>query len=94
MGRGFHRLRFRNAENPSSVAKPYGAVSMELRIAVGNEPARARRQAKRVQMVTKHVFNVTFAADETRQTATYFARWVTRRGKTGAWSRAMALMIL
>jgi hypothetical protein len=94
MGRGFHRLRYHNAESPSSVAKPYGAVAMELRIVVGNEPATSCRKVKRVQKITKHVFSVKFSADEKRQTATYFGRWITQRGKAGAWSMPLALTIL
>jgi len=40
------------------------------------------------------MFDVKFKAQESGKRATYFARWVTRRGKTGPWSRALTMTIV
>lgn len=94
VGRGYHRLRFRNPASPTRFAKPYGVVSMQLLMAVQKKPARSHREAQRLHNATRHVFVVKFSDDEIRKTATYFARWVTRRGKTGPWSRALPMTIV
>lgn len=93
IGRGVHRLRFSDPSNPSRYRKPYGAVSMELRIGVASRALRSPDNLHRVEFKTRHVFEVKHRAQDAGKTATYFARWTTRRGKTGPWSRALAVTI-
>ncbi len=91
---GVHRLRYQDRSRPSRFAKPYGAVSLQLLIQVARKAAASPDGAHRVQHATRHVFDVKFAAAESGRTATYFARWVTRRGRTGPWSRPLAVTIV
>jgi hypothetical protein len=94
MQSGVQRLRFRDPANPTRFRKPYGAVALQLLIKVARRRESSPDGAKRVKHVTRHVFDMKFTPQETGKTATYFARWVTRRGRTGPWSRALAVTIV
>lgn len=95
IGPRWHRLRYSDPARPSRYAKPYGTTALQLHIAVGRKPARSPEQARRVHTATRHVFTVSFDswdsgdAGGAGRIATYFARWVTRRGMTGPWGRAV-----
>lgn len=93
MGKGWHRLRYRDAGRPSRFAKPYGAVAMVLYVVVGKEEAASPVGARRVEQVTRHVFEVRFTPGESGKRATYFGRWVTRRGLMGPCSRRVSAVI-
>jgi hypothetical protein len=94
MSRGVHRLRYHDPKNPSRFAKPRDVTGMQLIVLVGDEAARSPRGAHRVQNITRHVFDVHFAASQTGKTATYFGRWQTRRGLVGPWSPPLAMTIV
>lgn len=87
-------MRYHDPAHPSCYAKPINVVQLELRIAVGRDPARSWRDAGRHHTATRHVFSVSFGAQDTGQTATYFGRWITQRGLAGPWSPGLAVTIV
>jgi hypothetical protein len=90
---GAHRLRYHDPANPARFAKPPCVVSAELLIHVGPRPATDPADARRVHRATRHVFTVRHAPRDAGRTATYFARWVTKRGLAGPWSLPLSLTI-
>lgn len=64
------------------------------RVAQPAEPLVKGRKT-RLQIATRHVFNVRFDPQDTGKTALYHGRWVTERGLCGPWSRpALAMTIV
>jgi hypothetical protein len=49
---------------------------------------------QRLLIQTRHVFDVRFEPEDAGKTATYFGRWVTRRGLTGPWSAPVSGRVL
>ncbi|CAN5547911.1 hypothetical protein BH10PLA1_BH10PLA1_15050 [soil metagenome] len=91
---GLHRLRYDDPKFPSRTAKPPGVTHLQLAIAVGKNPPRNARSIRRLEVVTRHVFDVKFATADRGKTATYFGRWVTRRGLTGPWSGRVTMTVV
>ncbi len=85
-----HRLRFHNLQTPTSRAKPYGAAYLDLRIALSRRRPLEPRPHDRVEQFTRHVFTVVFDQKDVGRTATYFGRWITKRGKPRPWSRGVS----
>ncbi len=86
-------LRYRDTYTPESSAKPFGAAFLELRVAIGDEKATDPEQARPAGMYTRNPIGVGFTHDDDRKRATYFARWVSRRGDTGPWSVPVSMSI-
>lgn len=92
-GRGFHRLRYHDAKTPGRAAKPYGVVYLQLYVVLGRTPAESHHWAQRVEQATRQVFDVRFKAADEGKRATYFGRWVTRRGLMGPMSKPVTATI-
>jgi hypothetical protein len=87
---GVHTIRFADEDTPNARAKPAGAIAMQLFRAVGERAASDPRQATYYASVTRQPFAVTFDHADNGKVATYFARWITRTGLVGPWSRAVS----
>lgn len=92
---GRHELRFADSATPDRRAKPPGAIGLQLFCAVGDDPpgAAGAGAARLVGQYTANPIRVSHDPGEAGKTATYYARWVTRRGLTGPWSSAVSFTI-
>lgn len=90
---GVHTLRFADEMTPASRAKPPGVIQLQLYAAVGAEPNPDVSDATFVGVYTRQPLQVTWPPQDAGKTATYFARWVTRRGLVGPWSLPVAMQI-
>lgn len=90
---GVHWLQYRDSDTPTSKQKPFGAVGMELWQAVGIAPVVDPAAASYIGTVTKSPLSVNLNAADAGKYATYFARWITRRGLTSTWSSPATLTI-
>ncbi|MFT3787600.1 MAG: hypothetical protein QM770_15780 [Tepidisphaeraceae bacterium] len=72
-------------------AKPFGATQVQLfRSTRGFDPD----HAELVGCFTRTPIRVTCPPDLHGQTATYFARWMNRRGQTGPWSQVLSAPVV
>lgn len=90
---GIHKLQYRDSDTPTTKAKPYGALQMELYQAIGTAAAPDPSTATFVGLITKSPFEVELDAGDAGKIATYFARWVTRRGLVGPWSSGVTMTV-
>lgn len=56
-------------------------------------PANGPEDAKLVGKFTRNPIGVDFASKDGGKVATYYARWVSRRGETGPWSAPVRMHI-
>ena len=73
-------------------AKPFGAASLQLFVAVDDVPAPVE-DARFVGNFTRNPMGVPFEKDQNQKIATYFGRWQNRRGDTGPWSNPVCMTI-
>jgi hypothetical protein len=92
-GPGRQFIRFGDGTTSSGSAKPFGAAFVELRIAVADGPVRDVNEATRSKLATRNPVRIGFLHKDDQKKATYFARWVSRRGETGDWSLPISMSI-
>lgn len=94
-----HTLAFRDTSTPTTKAKPFGAIGMELwrTLAVGasTDPTTATQ----IAVLTKSPNSIGYTAPDVGKTATYWGRWVTRSGpggtaQQGPFSAALAVLVI
>lgn len=90
---GVHKLQYRDSDTPLTKAKPPGAVQMQLYRAVGVAAAPDPTTAVFNGVFTKSPLFVDQDPGDAGKIATYFARWLTRTGKTGPWSSGVSLTV-
>lgn len=90
---GQHEIQYRDSETPTTKAKPYGVIMMEVWVAIGTTTAPDPSSAVFVATETKSPFFVTHDPSDAGKVATYFARWLTRTGKLGPWSSGVSMTI-
>jgi hypothetical protein len=88
-----HELRYSDSESPDSRAKPPGATSLQLFRVVDDAEVTSPTGASLVGMFTTNPVRIDSSPDDAGKTATYFARWVTRRGLIGPWSNGTSFTI-
>ncbi len=89
-----HTLRYNDQNTPDSRAKPFGALGLQLFVAIGDAPASSPEQADFQVFVTHQPFEVTFQPGQGGKYATYFSRWQTATGLVGPWPAPVSLMIV
>jgi hypothetical protein len=94
-----HVLAYRDTSTPTSKAKPFGAVQMELRVTVATGSSSDPEAAKPLTQATKSPVFISWTSPDVGKTATYFARWVTKSGpggqaQYGPWSAPFPVVIL
>lgn len=90
---GIQVLRYHDSNTPDSSAKPFGATELQLFVAVGDKTINDRSDAKLVGKYTRNPIRVRFHSADGGKRATYYARWVSRRGETGPWSLPVSMHI-
>ena len=94
---GIHTLRYHDTFTPTSSAKPFGATELQLFVTVDNDQQASTKgdpnDAKLVGKFTRNPISVDFTAKDGGKSATYYARWVSRRGETGPWSAPVTMHI-
>lgn len=94
-----HQLRYYDTSTPTTKAKPFGAIGIEVWRSIGTVPATDPAQCDYYGTWTKSPNVSTFGAGDVGKVCTYFVRWVTRGGaggvaQTGPWSTALNLGIM
>lgn len=92
-------LGYYDTATPTTKAKPYGTIGMELWVAVGTVAAVDPAQGSFRALVTKSPFVVSFEPAQQGKIATVFGRWVTRggtggQGQVGPWSAALTFTVI
>lgn len=93
-----HFLQYRDSATPTSKAKPFGAVALELWRNVGAAAVADPADCSLYALWTKTPNISSFDAPDVGKVATYFARWITRSGtggvaQPGPWSPALAVVV-
>jgi hypothetical protein len=90
---GSHTIRYADTATPDSGAKPFGAMQIQIFVAVKDAPTVNEDDAQFYGAFTKNPIGVQFDAGDDGKCATYFARWATRKGETGPWSLPVSMRI-
>ena len=90
---GTQTVRFADAGRPTRRAKPPGAAHLLLVCRVSEHRCCDPREAEVVGGFSRGPILVSFEAADDAKTATYFARWVGRRGDHGAWSAPVSMTV-
>ena len=90
---GSHTLIYCDSLTETRRAKPFAAAMLEVVMTVADEPGKDVTTAKPCGLYTRTPFGVAFEHRDNKKVATYWGRWVTRRGETGPWSMPVHMTI-
>jgi len=90
---GTQTLRYADSNTPDSPAKAFGAIQLQLFVAIKDAPTADADEAEYYGSFTRNPIPVAFAETDDGKVASYFARWVGRRGDTGPWSQPVSMRI-
>jgi hypothetical protein len=90
---GAQTVRYADSFDPEKRGKPFGAASIQLFVAIGDEPIDDEAQAQFVGNFTKNPIAVAFDETDNKRVASYFARWCGNRGDVGPWSLPVSMTI-
>jgi hypothetical protein len=90
---GAQTVKFADSFDPSNRGKPFGAASLQLFVAIGEEPIDDEAQAVFLGNYTKNPIAVAFDEADNKKVASYFARWCGKRGDVGPWSLPISMTI-
>lgn len=90
---GAQTLRYADSNTPDSGAKPFGAIQLQLFVAIAETPTDNADDAEYYGSFTRNPVPVAFAQADDGKVATYFARWIGKRGDTGQWSQPISMRI-
>ena len=86
-------VRYADSATPDSRRKPFGAIQLQLFVTlaegVAADPADARLQGTH----TRNPVGVGFDKADDGKVATYFARWITRRGEAGPFGPGASMRV-
>src|SRR4051812_40849807 len=89
---GSHTVTFLDSLNDKK-AKPFGAQTVELRVAVTEDGTSDVNLARTYGLFSKNPIGVAFEHVDNQKTATYWARWANVRGQAGPWSIPVSMTI-
>ena len=94
---GMTQFQFRSSSDPTSKAKPFGAIGLQVLRGSGVAPVASPDDCVEVARVTKSPFTIQNAPVAAGQVMTFFARWIQRSGASGEaysapWSAAVIVI--
>jgi hypothetical protein len=94
-----HTLAYKDQTTPTSKAKPFGAIGIELRQAIGTAPVTDPALMAPLGTITKSPTTVATDSGDVGKLASYIGRFVTRSGpggvaQTGPWSAPLTVAIV
>lgn len=81
-----HTLKYSDTTTPTTKAKPFGAIHLELWRYIGTTPPAGTDAYSFYGDMTKSPFAVDFNSPDVGKQAYYIAKWATRTGLDGPWS--------
>jgi hypothetical protein len=94
MTSGLHQLEYADTTTPSSRAKPFGVAGLQLFVAITEaEVTPTFPDADFYGLFTKSPVQVAFDPTDATKKATYWARWMNRKGQEGPISGAVSGII-
>jgi len=90
---GQHEIRYADENTPASRAKPHGVLQLQLNRTVATGANPDPNASTMVGLFTKQPVMVPQDPADVGKTATYFGRWVTRKGLFGPWSLPISMTI-
>lgn len=87
-----HVLRYGNGDC-SFPAKPFGAIQLQLFVAITPDRNGTIDDARFCGAYTKNPMAVTFTPDDEGKIAKYWGRWISLRGDVGPWSLPTSMRI-
>lgn len=92
---GVATLKYADTSTPTTKAKPFGALQLELWTFVGTTPpVGGAAGCSFVGLFTKSPFSVNFSGGQAGMTCYAYGRWVTRRGLVGPWSAVLSFGVI
>jgi hypothetical protein len=88
-----YEINYLTATGVTGRAKPAGATQLQVFRAIGDAPAMSIEQAVYFRSVSRSPMRVEYTAADNGKTATYFARWMTRKGEAGPWSAPLSVRV-
>lgn len=89
---GTSNLGYADAASPTTKAKPFGAIQMELWYDVPATGSPSLANATFAGLETKSPFAFATPSGATGKTIGVWGRWTTRRGLTGPWSSVLSII--
>ena len=90
---GAQTVRYADTNTPDSGAKPFGATSLQLFVAIADTAVDDPDLAAFHGAFTKNPIGVGFDAGDDGKMATYYARWASRKGDIGPWSLPVSMRV-
>lgn len=92
-------LSYKDQTTPTTKAKPFGAIGIDLRQGIATTPFTDPTQCAPLGTITKSPTNIATSSGDVGKLATYFGRFVTRSGpggvaQFGPWSAALTVAIV
>lgn len=89
---GSHTLTYKDSTTQQR-AKPFGAALVELWCAVAETAGADVNLARPCGLFTKNPIGIAFEPADNKKVATYWGRWVSRKGQFGPWSIPVSMTI-
>jgi hypothetical protein len=90
---GIANIGYADSATPTTKAKPYGSIQMEVWIDVAPTGSPSPTSSTYVGVETKSPSALATPSGSVGKQAYVYARWVTRRGLTGPWSTPLAVTL-
>jgi hypothetical protein len=91
---GAQTLRYADSNTPDAAAKPFGAMLIQIYVAIADSAVIDADDASFYGAFTRNPVDVNFAQGDDGKMATYVARWQSRRGEVGPWSLPVSMRIV
>lgn len=88
-----HTIRYHDTTSPTTSRRPFGAVALQLFVAISDSRVTDAEQARYCGSYTRNPVGVEFRSENEGKIATYFGRWIGRRGDAGSWSLPVSMRI-
>ncbi len=92
-GPGVHILSFSDQSSSYRIAKPAGAVGLQVMRLLSDRPIESEKELTYFQTFTRNKNRITYTWADDLKIATYAGRWITRKGEVGMWSKPVSLRV-